>query len=458
MVFSSSKIRYLLILCLLLMALFSFIWLRMPKVFKPDDIASYRELLGILSFEGVVISEADIRQDASYYIVQAKILHFESQTFPIQGKILIKMPFYPEYHYGDLLKISGFLKTPFNESAKGSGFITYSDTLANEGIFTVMYNPEIKLLKKRYYFDGWSLLFLFKQFMAERVETIFPEPVLGLVNGILFGVRSNLSKIIMDHFTTTGLTHILAISGYNITLLIQCIEFLLRSCSKRIRFYSTVVVLGVFALLTGFSASVLRASVMGVLSLTAQFLGRKVLALQALLWAAFIMSLFHPTILIADISFQLSFLATFGILFCLPTIQSKLKNLPSFMAEGLAVTLAAQVLTLPITLMNFGTLSLIAPFANILFLPLIPFIMFFSFFALVVSFFFWPLAIFFSAITWLLCWILLKGVELFSLIPFASIKIERFTFIFLSVYYLGMFFIFRTPKSGPRYFSDRPEV
>jgi competence protein ComEC len=194
-------------------------------------------------------------------------------------------------------------------------------------------------------------------------------------------------------------------------------------------------------MLTGLSASVVRASVMGCLVIFALFQGRKSDGLQMLLVSGFLMVLLNPMILLGDVSFQLSFLSTLGLLVLLPLWEDFFNRLPPIISESLAVTLAATVFTLPIVLYNFGRFSLISPLANIIFLPLIPLIMVTSFFALIGSIIFYPLSILFVGVCTVFLFLLIEGVGLIAELPFAMVEIPLFSEWMMLIYFMILWWI-----------------
>ena len=206
------------------------------------------------------------------------------------------------------------------------------------------------------------------------------------------------------------------------------------------RFAITVLVLLLFVLLTGFSASVIRAAFMGGLSLTAALLYRRAQGLQVLLLSGFIMVMIDPFLVPFDISFQLSFMATLGLLLFMPlfeNLQGMWLKVPAFVKEGLLVTVSAQLLTIPVILYHFGRMSLISFFSNVVLLPFIPFLMFFSFVALLSSLLFlWPFALVAVSAYWVCMRLLLWGVDFFASIPFASVNISFFPWWMAFLYYL----------------------
>ena len=262
-------------------------------------------------------------------------------------------------------------------------------------------------------------------------------PAAALVEGVLVGEQKGLGDDVAADFSVAGLTHILAISGYNITLVINIMALLLKTGGRRLRFYITLLALFVFAAITGFSASVIRASLMGGFVTMALFAGRRADSVNVLLFSALMMVFFNPLIVFYDVSFQLSFLSTLGLILMSPLWKKVARYLPPLIGEDLAVTLSAQIFTTPIILYNFSQLSLVAPVTNIIFLPLIPLIMASGFLAVVLFLLMplFPVYLIVSTLCWLLCRLLLDGVHLFASLPLASIKIINFDLWWLCFYY-----------------------
>jgi competence protein ComEC len=390
--------------------------------FDADHIASLNELDEKMKVEAAVTGEPEMRGSAQYLELEAR--------GSLHGKILAKINKFPEYEYGDVLSMEGYFKQP----ADFDGF-SYSDFLAKENIYSVIYYPYIKKISGGGW-DGWSSVFYIKNWVQSVIDTIFPEPLASLSAGVLLGFRRGIPDSTMNDFNIAGLTHILAISGYNITIIITVFGLILKGFRKDLRIILIIVGIIFFAFITGLSASVIRASIMGSLTVTALHFGKRSLPINSLFLSAVIMVMINPFILMSDISFQLSFMSTFGLIVLLPLWEKSIGRLPVIVRENLMVTLAAQVFTTPLILYYFGRFSIIAPFANVIFLPLIPLLMFFSFAAIGASLILYPLSVVFTAIAWLISEILLKGVHLIALIPCASLEVNFFNEYFLIGTYL----------------------
>ena len=196
-----------------------------------------------------------------------------------------------------------------------------------------------------------------------------------LARGLILGGSSGFSDQTKVNLKRSGTSHIVAVSGYNVSILTIVIFDLLRSSiSKKVAGIVTPIFLVVFYLLTGGSASVLRASVMGLIVLTSKFVGRRVSAVHLLVLSLALMLLLNPYS-IYDAGFQLSFAAISGIFFMsgkLNYLLERLLKTKTVVVKIFSETIAAQIFTLPILLASFGLFSLIAPLANVVILPLIP--------------------------------------------------------------------------------------
>jgi competence protein ComEC len=215
-------------------------------------------------------------------------------------------------------------------------------------------------------FDKLTRLF------STGMENALPEPAASFGLGLLVGQRTNLPADIVTQLTTVGLVHIVAVSGYNLTILVRSAQRL-RINSKYQRTLLSLGLIISFVLVTGFSASIVRAAVVSILSLWAWYYGRNVKPVLIIAFAAALTALFNPFYLWSDIGWYLSFLAFFGVLVIAPLVAKHLfKKTPSILTLVLIETLSAEIMTLPLIMMVFGQMSLVALLANVLVVPLIP--------------------------------------------------------------------------------------
>ncbi|MCX6781904.1 MAG: ComEC/Rec2 family competence protein [Candidatus Magasanikbacteria bacterium] len=318
-------------------------------------------------FTAKIVSEPKITLSQTEYVVKSKIL---------RNKILAKLPSYPEYHYGDLLNITCYLDEPY--VMPGSDF-RYDKYLLSQGVSAACVNASAQFVGHHNSFLG--NIYALKGIVAEKVAVLWPEPESSLIGGLLYGDRVGMPKDITDNFSRVGLSHIVAVSGYNITIIAAALMIILISVGlyRRQAFWVAIFSIFIYVIFTGASASAVRAGIMGSVILIGQYIGRPSRVSPALILAASLMVLVNPYILISDVGFQLSFAATAGII---------------FLASGTSVvktTLAAVSATLPLILFHFGRLSIVALPVNILVLWLIPYLMLFGFMAIISSWVFLPI-------------------------------------------------------------------
>jgi competence protein ComEC len=316
-------------------------------------------------------------------------------------RFLFNASIYEEYNYGDKLKISCNLERieNFDDS------FDYQMYLAKDRIFYQCKQAKIEKLNKNEGNKFLVGLIKIKNKLNQNLYQLIPAPESGLLSGLILGGSDLLSKEIQNNFSRTGMTHIVAVSGYNVTIIAQYLLLfgIFLGLWRRQAFWFALAGIFVFVILTGLSASAVRAGVMGVLLLWAIKKGRLANASNAILFSGCAMLLVNPLLLRWDIGFQLSFLATIGIVYLYPIFENYLmeKNKVFGIGEILFLTISAQLFVLPIIIFNFKTLSLISLLANILILPIIPFTMLVGFVTIVTSFIWKSLAVVFSWLVFL---------------------------------------------------------
>ena len=210
------------------------------------------------------------------------------------------------------------------------------------------------------------------------IESALPEPQASFALGLLIGQRSTLPKEILNMLTIVGLVHIVAVSGYNLTILVQAAGRL-KLGSKYQHLALSLALICFFLLMTGFSASIVRAAIVSGLGLWAWFYGRKIRPIVLITLAAAITGLYNPFYVWGDLGWYLSFLAFFGILIIAPQISTRVfKKEPKVLGGVVVETLSAELMTLPLIMFTFSQLSLVALIANAAVVPLVPFAMLFS--------------------------------------------------------------------------------
>lgn len=212
--------------------------------------------------------------------------------------------------------------------------------------------------------------------IADQIFAALPEPHGSLLVGILFGNRVKLDPTLVKNFQIVGLSHVIAVSGYNLTILGANLRTLLRPVLGRKALYFVLAIILLFTLMTGAPASIVRAAIMASLAVVAELIGRPNKSINILVVAAALMAVFEPKI-ITNIGFQLSVAATYGLLRFSPLIKPIVAKtrLPKVLSEIIAEGTAAILMTAPLIIFYFGRLSIISPITNVLILPLVPLLM-----------------------------------------------------------------------------------
>jgi len=210
---------------------------------------------------------------------------------------------------------------------------------------------------------------------SDLIARVLPAPQSGLATGMLIGLRDAVPRDVADDFRTSGLSHVVAISGYQFTIVVALAGLCLRWLPRRGRASVLLALIWAYALVAGAAPGVLRAASMATVVIGAREAGRQSQAPAALGLAALAMLLVEPAV-VADIGFQLSLAATAGLLVWAGPLNERLsarlpRLVPRLLVEGMAVSLAAQAATMPLVLLHFGRLSTVAPLANLLVTPLV---------------------------------------------------------------------------------------
>ncbi len=350
-----------------------------------DDLAWYNDQ-GTATITGVISSYPDRRDAYQLITIDSRSLEIstaDTKSIPLAGKALVRTGINVAWKYGDEIQLVGKLTTPSDEAD-----FSYQDYLSYKSILTSIYYPEIILIAHG---QGNLLIqgiYTIRDQAIITLSQIFPAPESALLAGILLGFDNKIPPDIQTAFRTTGTTHIIAISGFNISILAALFStFYFRLFGIRKGVLATTITLFIYVILTGASPSVVRAAIMGSLGLLASLVGRRQNGINSLAFVATIMCLVNP-FLPWDISFQLSFLSTLGlILFANPMVEwikrILVRLLPSHspgnIAEGIGeyflFTLAALIMTFPVMAFHFHTFSWLSLITNPLVLPAQPAVM-----------------------------------------------------------------------------------
>jgi competence protein ComEC len=414
--------------------------IRYQSVFPPDTsefIHSYAE--NKVSFVGFVSSEPDIRTDGVRYRVRVE--RFNEDDRAVQGEVYLKSDLYPRYRYGEQLHITCEIERPepIEDSETGSVF-RYDRYLSRMDIYAICKNPRIDTTGETRGSVIYRGIFAFKSHIAEQIAHLWHEPYASFVAGLLYGYRGGLGSL-NDLFAVTGVTHIVAISGYNITIIATIFIAACKAVSipRKKAFWVVILGIALFVIFAGASASVVRAGIMGVLVLSAKQGSRQSRIAQVLILTAVIMTIHNPFVLIWDAGFQLSFLATMGLVYLSPVVTRGVSRIPERMGvkESLVSTLSAIIATLPLILFQFGRLSIVAPIVNILILWMIPWIMIAGAVATTVSMVSVGVGRLLGSVALLGMEYIVRVVSFFAGLPFASVEL-RISFVSMIILYISL--------------------
>lgn len=391
-------------------------------------------------FQGVIAEEPNVRIKDTQYVIEVEslgVLQGERIIYDnkIPGKILVTASHYPSYKYGDLVEIDGKITIP-----KKFDSFDYREYLAKDGVYYIIYNPKTRFISSGGANSVYSVIFSFKNAFKEKLGHLLPEPEISLLNGFLLGERSGMGEDLKNDFSITGTSHIVAVSGFNVTIIaVIILELcLLVGFSRGQAFWISLLAITAFIIMVGAPASAIRAGIMGGLVMAAMRAGRLSAVSTAIVFAAVLMIADNPKVLRFDVGFQLSFLAVLGLVWVYPILDKFFKKIPDTLKikSMLLVTISAQVMALPILIYNFDRLSLVAPLANILILPLVPLAMALGFLAGVFSYVWIVPAKIIGYFTWVILTYQIRAIEYLASLPWASVEIFNFGLELFTAYYI----------------------
>ncbi len=421
--------------------------------FTTNDLAAYNgrpDAAVWVTVEGIVVDDPDVRDEYSGLCVAAESVTIQEKRSTVHGLVYVRAPRFGApgvgpFLYGDRVRASGLLETP----PRLEGF-DYRAYLARQDIHSIIYRPRVQLVARGQGSFFWQTLYAVRQRARQIIERLAPEPAGGLLSGILLGIGSGIPRSLYDAFNATATSHIIVISGSNISVVAGLLMASLgRLLGARRAAPLTVLGIVLYVLFVGADAAVVRAGIMGSLAVIALQLGRPSTALVSLAASALLMTAINPLNL-WDMGFQLSAMATLGLIVCAPPLQAVSERwlrqtlgnrwaaqVGGFLNDGLLITLAAQITTTPLVVYAFGRLSLISLATNFLILPVQPFIMLWGGAAVLVGFvpgLRW-LAQLIAYVPWLCLSYTVWVVQLTARLPSATLDFGRFSVGWLWAYY-----------------------
>ena len=399
---------------------------------RPTDIPSVAILVDGDEHDmvGTVMDDPRPREDRMQLVLGELAVAIDGRQISLADRILVWMPRGIDAHSGDRLRLRARI-----ELAEDFDGFAYREYLARQGVGAIGRPRFAEVISTA---SGPSALLAgTRGTLLHGLNSIVPEPEAALGAGILLGVRASIAPEINDAFATAGLTHVVAISGWNIAIVAALVAAMARPLERRpggrwTTAFVAATTVGAYVVLTGASPSVVRAALMAGAMLVARLGGSRAHAASALGLAALVMLLVAPAVL-WDIGFQLSLLATGGLIWFGAAVERRLPGWPAWIREPVALTLAAQLTTLPVILVNFERLSVVAPVANVLVVPFVPIAMLFSAIASLVGVIDGTVHLpaigdvltwFAGGAAWLVLWVIIAlGVAVASL-PYAAVDVS----------------------------------
>ena len=414
---------------------------------NPSDVAWYNDRKYEVLVTGYIVEPPDYRDTYTNLRVEATELDTGKDIFPVHDLLLVRIPPNQTYHYGNIVRLRGKLETPpSNED------FSYQEYLARQGILSYMSSAEVTLLPGNAGNPIIAATYALKEKALDNVYRLFLDPEASLLAGILLGVDSALPNALQQAYKDPCTALIIAISGFNISI-IAGIFFSLFSRVLGQRRGAVVAILGIafYTFLVGANAAVVRAALMGTLSLFAMQFGRRQQGLNTLAFVAALMAIWNPLI-IWDAGFQLSFFATLGlVLYGEPFQQaaerfvtrffpaSNAQQIAKLLGDYVLLTLAAQLTTLPIMAFQFKQISLASLIANPIILPAQPAVMIPGGLAVIASLIIFPIGQVITWIAWPLTAYTNRVAEFFDSIPHGVINPGGFSVAFVALFYVALF-------------------
>lgn len=366
--------------------------------------------------QGSIAREPDIREGKQFLVIKTTSIDSVSITTHLR----ITTHRHHAYTYNDFITFEGQLRKPEAFETESGRVFRYDNYLMNQRILGTMFQPSvIDHTQGKQSLVG--ILLHIKSWFLDRIERILPHPEAGLLEGLLLGVRA-IPDALYDDFRRTGIVHIVVLSGYNVMLVANFVASILKRRARWIQFVGVFSSLLAFMIITGMQTTVIRATIMGGIAAMGRIMGAEYSITKSLSIAAGIMIIINPLTLMYDISFQLSFLATIGLVYVGPMIEPFFQWVPERfeVRENLVATLATSVFVMPLIAYSIGDLSIVSPLTNLLVLPFVAPAMALGFVMALASIA-GPLAWLSALPTYICLWIIINMAILLGSLPWASV-------------------------------------
>lgn len=353
------------------------------------------------------------------------------------NKFILYLPHGDELKKGTLINLSGEFRLP--DLARNTGGFNYRRYLNSQKIYGI-------IRAKNYYVSNlakFNLIYYIQDEIYKSFARLFPKDEMGLIIGMMIGETKDISEDVLENFKTTGITHLIAVSGSNVVYVVVLVQFLFKKFfGKRATYFISIFFLILFMLISGASASVCRATLMIILSICADIFFLKSDTFSNILTSAFLLILLNPLV-IYDVGFILSFGGTLGIVLLSKDFTRLFKRLGK-LNETLSVTCSAQLILAPIMMYCFNTFSILSIVTNIIVVPISGSITILGFVVFIISKISFPIAKLIANSLYVLATFTIWVADMFSKIPFSLIRtitpnvFEIFLFYFVVFYFVNL--------------------
>ena len=426
----------------------------LPDHNSAEQIAFHNDRDYEVRVTGIVAQPPQVREHYSRVKLRAESIQRvgEAAVQPVNGLMVVHLDTDGDWNYGDRLQVRGYLETPPEYQR-----FSYRDYMAQQGVYSYMRDAAAQRLASG---EGNLILgyiYTYKAYALDMVYRLWPDPEASLLAGILLGDESGIADDVDQAFRDTGTSHIIVISGFNITivsaLLVSLFSRIFGAGELGVRRAAVFALLGiaVYTLLVGADAAVVRAAIMGGLALFATLLGRRQTGLNTLAIVAAVMAALNPLVL-WNIGFQLSFAATLGLVLYADPLKEAFERWAArfipleraqkwspAVSEYLLLTLAAQVMVLPVIIYHFQRISISALVANPLVLPVQPPLMMLAGLALLAGTIYYPLGQILAWAAWPFVAYTIRVVELLAGFPGGAVSLGEVRLLLVIIFYALLF-------------------
>jgi len=443
----SEKKDISILLILSLIALFGVFRINVAESNQSRKREIIGKLIGLqrLEIEGEIASDPVVMYDSIRFQMGKNQIFFKDVIVYFEDKInvIVKSSAVNAFKdkkptYGDKIRISEVLRLP--KEATTEGLFDYKDYLEQQDVYAVIVVKypqsilDIKLESKPF-----ETILKMKHSIENYFYGDMENKDASLLLAILFGQQLRLDKTQKDKYIRCGIMHIFAVSGQQIGIAILIFFMTMRILQVKQNIASglTIGFIILYAMLTGFNSSVMRASIVGICYMISFMIKREINSYNVLSFSAFILLLYDPRLLLNP-GFQLSFVAVLGILLLTRLLTDSFRFKPFNVSNLLFATIAAQVFVLPLVVYYFNVMSIIGYLSNLLIAPFLFGIIYTAFFSLIFGFVIHPLGSIFNVFNSYLLYMIQASTDFFSSLPFAAINYPNLSFLAMFAYYFAV--------------------